>query len=363
MFETPFYQARRPLSRFVRAMEKGEVRIGFLGGSITDPRSNDRWSDMVIYELCSLYPDVKIRVSNSAIGATDSLHAVMRVEQDVLRHDCDLVFIEYAVNDGGLGYDMYQRSREGLIRKLWKSGCDLAITYTYDHGMQKDMMVKRLPESIVGFEKLAEHYQIPSVFMSSYALDCVKKGLLRWEEWLPDGLHPANCGSRYYARPVLDLLRSELARREAAWDRTMPAALEENNLETCFRLPFEEVELTGYWFERRPLDLALVYNMLSTFAPGSGLKFAFEGTGAVMCVDFGMAAADFMYRVDGGEWKCSNWERPVWFNLDRGWTRNFILADGLEKARHEIEITVCAPLSAEIKGCNLDICYIGIAAD
>lgn len=363
MFEAPFYKARRPLDRFVRAIDTGVVKIGFLGGSITDPRCNSRWSEMVIYQLCAMFPQVRFQVSNSAIGATDSLHAVMRVEQDILRHECDLVFLEYAVNDDCLGYEMYQRSREGLIRKLWKSGCDMAIAYTFQRSMAEDMMACRLPKTMEGFETLAEHYQIPSVFMSCYAMDCVRKGLLRWEEWLPDGLHPENCGSRYYAEPVMAMLKNELGRKDCAEHADMPAPMFENQMERCYRLPFEKIQAEGYWYERRPMDLALVYNMLSTFSPDAKLKFSFEGTGAVMCVDFGRAAADFRYRVDGGEWKCSNWDRPAWFPLDRGWTRNQLLADHLEMGVHQMEIEVCTPISDEVKGCNLDVCYIGIMTE
>ncbi|MCD9023228.1 ROK family protein [Cohnella silvisoli] len=47
---------------------------------------------------------------------------------------------------------------------------------------------------------MAEHYGIGSVWKGLYGLEEVKKGRMRWEEWLPDGLHPTERGSLSYGR-------------------------------------------------------------------------------------------------------------------------------------------------------------------
>ncbi|HEX2948401.1 MAG TPA: hypothetical protein VHV83_02335, partial [Armatimonadota bacterium] len=60
----------------------------------------------------------------------------------------------------------------------------------------------QMPASIREFEELADHYGIPSVWMGLHAFNDVKAGRMRWEEWLPDGLHPQDRGSYSYAQSV-----------------------------------------------------------------------------------------------------------------------------------------------------------------
>ena len=361
MFEAPFYHLRRPLSNFYRAIQSKSVTVGFIGGSITDSRSRAKWSDVIIREFCARYPDVSIQVVNAAIGGTDSIHGVFRAEKDLVPYNCDLIFIEYAVNDAALETQLRNRSREGLIRKLWRPDCDLVLTYTFERPMLEDMLALRLPASIAELEDIAEHYQIPSVFMGCYALDCLKRGLLRWEEWLPDGLHPDSCGSRYYAAPVIKMMEEAAAQTNAP-AYVLPGPMFAHQMETASRLPFSQIRRSGYWFIQHPIDTTLVDTMLSTSALGSYLEFSFEGTGVVICTSWGTCAADYRWKVDDGPWQVSQLSRPdlpdwpgKW-----GWTRTNLLADHLEPGVHQLHIEPCLHQSEDCKGINFDLCYIGI---
>ena len=361
MFQQPFYIPRSGLPNFVQALKKGEVTIGFIGGSITDPATRSRWSDIVIYELCARYPDVTFHVVNTAISATNSLHAVYRAEKDLLVHNCDLIFIEFAVNDRALSKELRRRSEEGLVRKLWNDDCDLVFTYTFDWTMLECMLNEQLFATIEDLEEIAAHYEIPGVFMSSYALDCIKRGLLRFEEWLPDGVHPENCGSRYYAKPVMELLESQIAgTTEKRKEKEMPEPLAENNLEKGWILPYCDIKKKGAWYDQRPNNLALVDTTLSSFAIGSSLEFSFEGTGATLCMNFGTCAADFKYRIDAGEWKEYHWDRPDSIKATQGIIFHAVLADDLEKGLHTAEIVLIMPSDNRVKGCNFDMAYVGI---
>ncbi|MCL6444234.1 MAG: SGNH/GDSL hydrolase family protein, partial [Alicyclobacillus sp.] len=177
-------------------MARGRLTVGFIGGSITDARPGHNWPEGVLAWLVERYPNVRIVVENAAIGATGSDLAVFRADRDLVRHNCDLVFVEFAVNDMGLAAERRYRTREGLLRKILKSGrTDVVVVYTYAQDMYEDMMHNRVPASIAEFEELAAHYGLPSVWMGLYALDEVKRGRMKWEEWLPDGLHPTQRGS------------------------------------------------------------------------------------------------------------------------------------------------------------------------
>jgi len=67
------------------------VTIGFLGGSITDPRPGYNWPEPVIGWFVNRFPGVRLSVENAAIGATGSALAVFRAQWDIIDRHCDLV--------------------------------------------------------------------------------------------------------------------------------------------------------------------------------------------------------------------------------------------------------------------------------
>ena len=201
------YKHRGQLKRTMEAIEKGALTIGFIGGSITDPRGKNRWPEPVISWFVKNFPDVRITVENAAIGATGSDLAVFRAERDIVSRNCDLVFVEYAVNDVGEPSEKRFRTREGLLRKILAPGhTDVILTYTFISDMYEDMLNGKMTPSVGEFEELAEHYNLGSVWMGLYAFEQVKQGQLRWEEWIPDGLHPDLRGSLCYAESVYNFL-------------------------------------------------------------------------------------------------------------------------------------------------------------
>lgn len=346
MFESPFY-IRRRMSFFAKAVNKRKhVTIGFIGGSITDPRERCRWSEYVVSDFISEHPDVTVDVENAAIGATGSEYAVMRVDEDIISRNCDIVFVEFAVNDMQMSADMRNACREGLLRRLLKNtSADIVLTYTYMEEMLPDMLRHVLPDSVAEFEKMAEYYGISSVFMSSYALDAVHKGTLRWEEWLPDGLHPANTGSRFYAEPVTGFLHEVLdapAQECVSGRDVLPAPMFPDNWEFAERFPLSEVSRYGYWRKYRCLDRPLVSCVLSSTCPGSSLSWSFEGTGTVIVLNYGRMSADFRVRIDGGEWKNVHPDRRIWMD-NYSWLRPMVLCDHLEYACHTAEVAVLPP--------------------
>lgn len=143
------------------------------------------------------------------------------------------------------------RTREGLIRKLLAEERDIVLVYTFMQEIYDDMMNERMPDSIKEFEEITCYYNIGSVWMGLYALEEVKRGLMKWGEWIPDGLHPECCGSLSYANSVTTYLEKELI--DDPNYVGIPAGVEliapltTNNWErTCF-IPFSEVKLKGPW--------------------------------------------------------------------------------------------------------------------
>jgi hypothetical protein len=357
------YKHRSGLPRLTKALEKGSVTLGFIGGSITDAKTGTRWPEYVISWFMENYPDVRINIENAAIGATGSDLAVFRAERDLVERNCDIVFVEYAVNDWGTPIEQRKRSREGLVRKLLKEERDLVIVYTYMQEMYKDMIEGRVPNSISEFEELAEHYNIGSVWMGLHALEEVRKGRMKWEEWLPDGLHPEYRGSLSYAQSVIRFLEKELIEapgsERIAYGTNIVKSLNYNNWENALMFPFEEMTLEGPWSVRRWCHSQWIERVLNTSAPGAKMSFEFEGRGLCLGIDFGKTSSEFRYRLGGKEWKEVKRERPWWVG-DMGWYRVECLYDDLQYVNHSFELEVIHGDREECKGTNFNLAFAGI---
>ena len=105
----PVSRVRAPLRRTSLALARGRLTVGFLGGSITDAKTGTRWPEPLLAWLAATRPDVALTVENAAIGATGSDLAVFRVQRDILARGCDLVFVDYAVNDDDQPPDAHPR--------------------------------------------------------------------------------------------------------------------------------------------------------------------------------------------------------------------------------------------------------------
>ena len=91
--------ARDGLPNFLSKMRAGKpVRVAYLGGSIT---AAPGWRVQSRQWLQEKYPAATVEEIHAAIGGTGSDLGVFRLQADVLRHNPDLLFVEFAVNDGG----------------------------------------------------------------------------------------------------------------------------------------------------------------------------------------------------------------------------------------------------------------------
>lgn len=359
------WQHRAPLARLLAQLKKGRVTLGFIGGSITDARPRHNWPEPVTAWLVDAFPHVRFAVENAAIGATGSDLGVLRAQRDLIDRGCDIVFIDYAVNDEDTDTDRRMRSREGLLRKLLSTGrCDVVLAHTYSGKMYEAMMNGRQPDTVRELEELAAHYDVGSVWMGLYALDQVKRGLMRYEEWLPDGLHPTARGSYAYGESIIAYLKEELTRTAEAGTSSsangLPAPMHPLHWGESASIPLDSayVKPEGPWTLRRWPYYEWIDRVLETAAVGASLTVEFEGRGIALGFDFGRTSAEFRYRIDGGEWKEERRERPDWVGPD-GWFRLSVLETGLAPGSHRLELTVTNGDHPGCSGTNFRLGLIG----
>jgi len=162
---------RQGLGNFLAKVRANQpVTVAYFGGSITaqgdDRTAKGGWRVKTTAWLRKTYPQAKITEVNAAIGGTDSTLGVFRCGRDVLAHDPDLVFVEFACNDGGDRADPRRswRAMEGIVRQTWKKNPRTDIVFVYTITVSYvDSYVKGLrPVAASAHDLLAARYGIPS---------------------------------------------------------------------------------------------------------------------------------------------------------------------------------------------------------
>ena len=358
----PAVRRRGALDHTRAAVARGRLSVGFLGGSITSAQTGTRWPEPLTAWLADAFPGVRLTVENAAIGATGSDLAAFRAQPEILARGCDLVFVEYATNDYGEPTDRRTRTREGLLRQLLRDGrCDVVLVYTYCPEMQPDLFAGRVPATVAEFEVLADRYRLNSVWMGLHALREVRRGLLTWEEWLPDGLHPEKRGSLCYAQSVMAFLAEALGPSRET--ETAPVPLPPPSVPGVWEhvriLPFSAVEWTGPWSVQRWESCHGLDRVLVSTAPGARLSLPFTGRGLLLGFDFGKTSGEIRHRVDGGEWKVTQRDCPTWAG-DAGWFRTLLIDEALPPGSHRFELETLPGPAMAGRGTRTVIGLIGV---
>ncbi|WP_286177263.1 SGNH/GDSL hydrolase family protein [Rhodopirellula sp. JC639] len=118
---------RGGLPNFIAKAQAGEtVHVAYLGGSIT---AAPGWRVQSRQWLQEQYPEATVNEIHAAIGGTGSDLGVFRLGRDVLQHHPDLLFVEFAVNDGGASPERIHKAMEGIVRQTC-TAARLSFTWT-----------------------------------------------------------------------------------------------------------------------------------------------------------------------------------------------------------------------------------------
>lgn len=192
-----------PFQRAIKKVERGEeLRIGFIGGSITAGSLASKpdlgYAYLVYRWFYDKFPMANVKYINAGIGATTSRMGVARVEEDLLSQNPDVVFVEFSVNDSN--EDRFMETYEGLIRRiLLHSGRPAVIlinSIAYDSGVNAQEIHNRV----------GQYYSFPIVSMRESLYLEVKEGRLKASMITPDYLHPNDLGHSMVADVIINLL-------------------------------------------------------------------------------------------------------------------------------------------------------------
>ncbi len=333
------------------------VVIGYLGGSITagvgatDPESTS-WRALTTRWFQERFPGVEVREIDASLKGTGSELAAYRVEADLLRHRPEIIFVEFAVNDHRQPPAKIIASMEGLIRRTRRiiPWTEIIIVLTTMRSLAERHSGKT--PSAFAHEKVAKHYEIPTVDVGGTLVSLIESREATWESLTVDGCHPTDQGHSIYARKV----RSELEKMvDAAFsDRLLlPEPLSPDQIEWGEVVPITRMAPSGWWYEDEPVGPYL-RGRLTSNVPGAALTFSFAGEAIGLYWLVARDSAAIEYVIDGGQPGClSAWDKYA-MRSSRAHYR--ILADKLDGDRpHFIKVWVSSSSDEQFNGSFLRI--------
>lgn len=173
-------------SRMKRAVKKAkagkEVTLVYLGGSITNGYNGGE--DSCYAKLsCDYYYNRfgKVNYINVSSPGSNSTLGLIRVEEDVLVHKPDVVFLDYAVND--TKESVSREAFESLLRRLIKSESRPAVVLLF--------MISDVGYTCQGhMQAIGEHYSLPMISCGDALLPAIESGRMTWADFLSDNIHP-----------------------------------------------------------------------------------------------------------------------------------------------------------------------------
>lgn len=326
--------ARAGIGNVMAKIRAGQtVTVAYLGGSIT---AMNGWRNKTTDWLKTTYPMATFKEVHAAIGGTGSDLGVFRLGRDVLAHKPDLLFVEFATNDGGAAPEQIWRSMEGIVRQAWKQDplTDIVFTYTITTASANDYVNGMCNRSASSMELLADHYGIPSINFGVRVAQLLKENKLIMDAqvietavpkespdrdklireqlaaeqrllFANDGVHPRDEGHELYKAAIVAGLTQMKDMPPADHKAALATAFVADNWESAKMVPLNDKMLTGNW-TALPADDGKqkefgdrMGQIWMADRPGSSLHFKFKGSVAKVYDLLGPDGGQVTVTVDG----------------------------------------------------------------
>lgn len=145
-----------------------DIVIGYLGGSLTEGGAT--WQNGVNEFFEEKYPEATVTAYNAGIGGTGSDMGAYRYERDILSHEPDIVFIDFAVNDTGKTEAASKEYMENIVRKSLEADHAPYLVFLYTpQAVDKDStLYTSWKNGVIWKEEIARYYGIKSINIYDY---------------------------------------------------------------------------------------------------------------------------------------------------------------------------------------------------
>ena len=337
-----------------------ELKIGYFGGSIT---AQPGWRVKTLAHFQKTYPQAKLSEINAAIGGTGSDLGVCRLKQDMLDQKPDLLFVEFAVNDGGAQPEQIIRCMEGIVRQTWRAlpECDICFVYTLTEALVPAMLDSKFQRSASAMESVAEHYGIPTIHMGMEVAKLAKAGQLEWKAKLPktddekkalgdkfvfapDSVHPhVETGHELYLAAIVRSLGPIASASGKPAAHAIASPLNPKNYENAKLVPITATKLSSgitavdvktdtfgkRWAARLP-------NLHTGSKTGETITFKFKGTRCALYHVVGPDSGQITITLDSQSRVVSCFDPYCTYHR----LNTILIGDGLPDTVHSVKIEI-----------------------
>lgn len=355
-------------------LEKGlageEIRIAFLGGSITE---NGRGhSGKVPKLLQERLPAAKIVAHNAGLSSTCSTSGAFRLGDHVLaKGPLDLLVVEFAVNDdqdAGHSARDCVRGMEGIIRQVRRERPQTAIVMVHfvNEGIMETIQRGEMPLTIAAHERVAERYGITSVNVAREVALAIKGRKFTWKDY--GGVHPKAFGYDIASRMIVAAITAGWEGSAVKQSRALPALIDEDSYVNGRLVSVKEAKLQGDWrIGKVGRDLLSVgsirsryesYDLLRGDDAGASLKLRFSGRSVGAFILAGPDAGVVKAKVDGRD--AGRHDLFHRHSQKLNYPRSVMFATGLKPGAHELELTISQTRNANSAGTSASILFFEV---
>ena len=258
---------------------------------------------------------------NAGIPSTVSTPGAYLLARDVFKNGpVDLIFEEAAVNDfyNGRSDKEQIRGMEGIVRHAQNinPNIDIILMHFVDPEKIKEYNNGEIPAVIQNHERVAVHYNLPSINFALEVTERINREEFSWENDFKD-LHPSPFGHQLYFRTITRLFEfawvgksiGENGRIKAYYQ---PEKLDDFCYDTGMLLSPDNVEkVNGFIMDPKWENTVggatrpgfVNVPMLVGKNPGDSFELSFVGSAVGLFVIAGPDSGSVEYRIDNGKWQ------------------------------------------------------------
>ncbi len=193
-----------------RKLQSGEkCVIAALGDSLTRGWMVRRgYLDHLGDMIAARYPDANVKILNRGVPGDTAEGGLDRLRYDVLDHDPDAVFVQFALNDLFLGVnpERFRNTMQAIVGDIRDgSGAEILLVTSVP------IAEKRLNEMANVFygiiEDIGREQGIPVARVHLHWAEAISRGTSRHGLVQADGVHPTSEGYRLMAEAVMTALQ------------------------------------------------------------------------------------------------------------------------------------------------------------
>ncbi|MCR4759872.1 MAG: carbohydrate binding domain-containing protein [Oscillospiraceae bacterium] len=203
--------------KIAKAQRGEKVTVGYIGGSITEGGSSSSPDKSYVNISGNYFKNTfgtgnNVSFVNAGLAGTSSVVGNMRVDGDIFSKGCEIIFIEFAVNDQGS--ERFQKSYEALVKKCLMQENEPAVVLI-------TLCQKGYDTNEDWMAKVGENYDLPVIS----GRNALKSGSVNWDSQYGSGdnIHPGNGGHQMIADWIGYYYRQALRSENASDEYTIPS--------------------------------------------------------------------------------------------------------------------------------------------